>query len=439
MPNEEETEADELVFLSPEEDFHDAEADKDKDQGASPVLRRSNRKRKSVASEMTKGSGTKKKKNSSPKQDKESSKGMPKLPRTPQGAAQQQAHAQQQEGEETVAGQAGPGPGFEAMLLAMEGRITAKIERASEASRQAAQQAKMNSESLEQLESRVDANEQCMMEALLKSEERILLKVKEQMQDQVRVMVNTQLAEAGFDQDLTAGDLSLRKSAMVSTINEGASYAKAASSARNVSVRSTERGTAGKDGREDKFWRARRSLRLWPVRGGDRAGLVAYLKEKLRLDDHFVNEELGEVELFKPRDPRQKIKNTDEYVAVFETKQVRDAVKAAAANLANYRDTAGMKLHLPDHLQRDFQTLMNLYFDLKKKNPELKRNVKFDEEDRNLYMDIRLKEGAEWRRVKPKQAEAANRKRKNNNTKDIEQDELTGLLESSSDSESGDE
>ena len=43
--------------------------------------------------------------------------------------------------------------------MAMEERLSAKIEKASEASREAAQQAKLNSESLEQIESRVDANE----------------------------------------------------------------------------------------------------------------------------------------------------------------------------------------------------------------------------------------------------------------------------------------
>ena len=52
----------ELVFLSPEEEI--AGPENQEDQGALPVLRRSNRKRKSVASytegDMSKGSGSKK-------------------------------------------------------------------------------------------------------------------------------------------------------------------------------------------------------------------------------------------------------------------------------------------------------------------------------------------------------------------------------------------
>ena len=67
----------------------------------------------------------------------------------------------------------------------------------------------------------------------------------------------------------------------------------------------------------------------------------------------------------RTREPRNK--NKHEFIVTFETKQIRDAVKAVAPNLANFRETAGMRLHIPDHLQRDFHALMNLSFDLKKK------------------------------------------------------------------------
>ena len=70
----------ELVFLSPEEEFsRPTGAEAKGDQGASPVLRRSNRKRKSTTvyceKEMTKNSG-KKKKSASP----DPGKSMPKFP-----------------------------------------------------------------------------------------------------------------------------------------------------------------------------------------------------------------------------------------------------------------------------------------------------------------------------------------------------------------------
>ena len=79
------------------------------------------------------------------------------------------------------------------------------------------------------------------------------------------------------------------------------------------------------------------------------------------------------------KDPRSKIKG--EALVEFETKQIRDAVNAKAANLANYGQEVGMRLELPDHLQKNFRLLMNVAYDLKRKNPELRRNIKFDEED----------------------------------------------------------
>ena len=195
------------------------------------------------------------------------------------------------------------------------------------------------------------------------------------------------------------------------------------------------------DYQEDKFWQARRSLRLWPIENGDRTGLEEYLRTKLRMDERFVKEELGEVTITKPRDPRSKDKDKaqNEYVVTFENKQVRDEVKAAASNLANFREEAGMKLHVPDHLRRDFQTLMNLSYDLKKKNPDLKRNIKFDEDDLGLYMDLKLKKEGQWNRVKPSQAQAANKNRGKSVTKELAENDLRELLEASTGSESEDE
>ena len=152
------------------------------------------------------------------------------------------------------------------------------------------------------------------------------------------------------------------------------------------------------------------------------------------MSESFVEEELGEVTLIKPRDQRSKNKIQDEYTVVFESKQVRDTIKSSASNLANVGEGAGMRLHLPDHLQRDFQTLMNLSFDLKKKNPLLKRNIKFDEEDKGLFMDIRLADDGDWKRIKPAQAAASNKNRRKNNG-EMDSEELRSLLGVSYESE----
>lgn len=68
---------------------------------------------------------------------------------------------------------------------------------------------------------------------------------------------------------------------------------------------------------------------------------------------------------------------------------------------------------------------------MKKKNPGIKRNIKFDENDLTLYMDIQIKEGTAWRRVKPLQAkELGGRKSRRNET--LGGDELRSLVGSDS-------
>ena len=386
----------EQVFQSPEWDS----SKPGEDTGASPQLRRSTRKRKSTAGDDSlRASGSKKKKE------------MPKVGRSPpRGQAQAQDQGQAQ--------------AFEAMLLAMEGRLSAKIEKASEASREAAHQAKLNSEGLELLESRVDANETCLMDALRESETRIMetvqSKIQDLVQEHVKVMVSAQLHAAGFDQDLTASDLTVRNSVIQTP---STSYATAAAASP---MPSKPRDVLSKaDKQENNFLVARRSLRLWPIPGGKKESLEGFLKEKLRMEPSFIREELGQVVLSKPKEPRNK--NKDEYIVTFESKQVRDEVKSKAANLANHRETAGMRLHVPDHLQKDFRTLMNLSYDLKQKHPALKRNVKFDEDDGGLFMDLKLSDESEWKRVKPSHAAAANKRRKNK-TRTLEEDELKELL-----------
>ena len=173
----------------------------------------------------------------------------------------------------------------------------------------------------------------------------------EKVDSRVKEMVDTQLRWAGFDPDLTTTDLPMRESA-ISALQTQRSYANTASSSSGLaqaSVTSMAQGVTKSDKQEARFWIARRSLRLWPIPGGKREQLEDYLKPKLRLDDTFIQEELEETTIVRTREPRNK--NKDKYIVTFKTKQVRDTVKAAASNPANFRETAGMRLHILDHLQ----------------------------------------------------------------------------------------
>ena len=90
-----------------------------------------------------------------------------------------------------------------------------------------------------------------------------------------------------------------------------------------------------------------------------------------------------------------------------------------------------MRLHVPDHLQKAFRALMNVSFDLKKRNPDLKRSVKFSDDDMSLYMDVQLQRDGEWRRIEQDHAIkiTADRPRKGNAPGAIGERELATLLE----------
>ena len=351
------------------------------------MLRRSNRKRKFVSAieDMSKSSGTKKKKASSP----DTSKSMPKLPRTPMGG---------QEAEQDNAG----GKAFEAMLMMMEARLGENMEKVAEAAQEAVRLSLLTKDNLEKLDTKVDKNESSLRASIKATEERLM----ERVDQRVKEMVDTQLRSAGFDPELSAADFSVRRSVRSNPEGNGQpSYAGVTS--MRPAVRGPTQGNeiSRTDRQETSFLNAQKSLRLWPIPGGSRNELENYLRIKLRFDEAFIREELGEVVIKRPREPKNKIR--EEFIVTFESKQIRDTIKAAASNLANFREEAGMRLHVPDHLQRDFQRLMNLSYDLKKRYQGLKRNIKFGKEDRGLFMDLKLSEDKEWKRVKPEQAAAA--------------------------------
>ena len=155
--------------------------------------------------------------------------------------------------------------------------------------------------------------------------------------------------------------------------------------------------------------------------------------DKLRLEREFAERELGPVTIRKHFQRNTKAK--DEVCVTFEDKELRDMVLSKASNLANFRGEAGMLLHIPDHLQKLFKAFMSLAYDLKKKNANLRRNIKFDETNLSLYMDLQVEAESPWRRVLPDQAlrNAASRPgQSDNGPKNLGYDDILDLLGSSS-------
>lgn len=59
-----------------------------------------------------------------------------------------------------------------------------------------------------------------------------------------------------------------------------------------------------------------------------------------------------------------------------------------------------MRLEIPDHLWPSFRVLQELGYELKQKNPTLRRNILFDDANLDLKMDIST-DSNEWKTVLP--------------------------------------
>ena len=186
--------------------------------------------------------------------------------------------------------------------------------------------------------------------------------------------------------------------------------------------------SAGNNSREAKrseaFSEHRRSLRVWPCPGPElKVGLAKFLKDKLKL----TNEELasiGNVSIKKVR----ASKEPEEVVVLFESKAARDLIKAAGKNLANCTGKAGMRLHIPGHLQANFNLLQNLGYHLRQSDDSIKRSIKFDEEKEDLVMDV-LIDGT-WSRIRPDEAKKVIENEPNiaSGPKILSADRISGLL-----------
>ena len=182
--------------------------------------------------------------------------------------------------------------------------------------------------------------------------------------------------------------------------------------------------------KEETYWLCRRSLRIWPIPDGDvKKGLGQYLKARLCLGPNFLTD-MGEISVKRvAAGPRSKI--TGEVIAVFATVEVRDAVRGAAKELAGSPD-AGMRLEIPRFLQPSLKALEAVSFNLKKKFPNIKRNIKFDDGEMDLVLDFCTNPdaGEQWRKVRPAQAKIKKASMvRSGQTVEVSSDELEKMME----------
>ena len=177
--------------------------------------------------------------------------------------------------------------------------------------------------------------------------------------------------------------------------------------------------------KDDHYWTARKQLRVWPVTVQDpEASVRTFLQERLRVPMYRIQVFAFEVEVL-PLRPGQ----AQQAIVTFGNYRWRDEVRAHAKNLGGTGDNpAGCQLEPPDHLKAHYQTFQSLAYCIKKKNPGLKRNIKFEDERRTLVMDLKIDD--EWRTVEYEDARKTLRNRRTR-TQSISAVDLGPLLNNS--------
>ena len=153
---------------------------------------------------------------------------------------------------------------------------------------------------------------------------------------------------------------------------------------------------------EDKYWLARRTLRLWPVVGENvQKAVVSFLEEKLACPAGRVAEADFEAKrVYSPPD----LTAQNQVVVTFSTIALRDEVKSMTKNLRGTDRNTGVQIEPPDHLRNHYQAFQRLAFQLKRKNSNLRRNVKFYDADLCLVMDVKISPDSDWKSVTYEQA-----------------------------------
>ena len=150
---------------------------------------------------------------------------------------------------------------------------------------------------------------------------------------------------------------------------------------------------------ERDFDFCRRTLKIWPIRGKDLKNEVKnFLAKHLGFSDDKI-ESLGAVVTSKA--PGRTASDKGEILAMFETKEDRDTVKAGAFNLSGKREV-GMAVFVPSYLMNNLVALNSIGFRIKSRYAGVKRAIKFDDKGRDIFLDICI--SGKWKRITPDQA-----------------------------------
>ena len=129
---------------------------------------------------------------------------------------------------------------------------------------------------------------------------------------------------------------------------------------------------------------------------------LAFLDKELGLGPDFCELAPSDIQVVRPNKggrPRGEVAVT------FPDVETRDHVRSSARNLAG-KTSMGIRLEIPEHLRPSLRSLESISFDLKKRVPGMKRNIKFDDAVMDLVLDVKLGDDKPWQKIRPENARA---------------------------------
>ena len=167
---------------------------------------------------------------------------------------------------------------------------------------------------------------------------------------------------------------------------------------------------------------------MWPVAGLDaRKSLGDFMTTRLGLSNTFLST-MRDISIKRIQaSPSSKVQS--EVVVVFASPEIRDTVKRAARELQG-DPNSGVRLEIPTFLQSSLKALETVSFAIKRNNPKLKRNVLFDDEAQDLFMDYCLdpEKGLPWKKLRPHQAKKASQNLPADINRETTDDDLQTML-----------
>ena len=140
---------------------------------------------------------------------------------------------------------------------------------------------------------------------------------------------------------------------------------------------------------------------MWPVPcdgTGDELSKAAILFMESKLQCQVGLVLMSDIEVKKIHSPPDYSAQS-QIVVTFSSIELRDRIKSLGKNLCGAGRNVGIQIEPPDHLRGQYQSFQRLAYQMKKKFPSLRRNIKFSDPDLALTMDVLTQPDATWRNV----------------------------------------